>query len=300
MGTRVTVLIVAATVSCALGTGLYMQKRADDMRGPGPVAVSAPGTLPSEPDTGKLVLQDLTFTSAAPVVRPSRPDAGAVTDPAAGCPADMTVTPAKDAFLQVEIDAPCHAGERFTLHHSGLMITESLSPAGTYSGQVPAMAAHSVVLADFATGRDLEASARVVDFDRVERVALQWQGHSGLELHALEFGATYGEEGHVWAGSEPGRGAGSVELLGDPDQIAPHLLQVYTLPQSAALGDSDVSVEAEITAMNCDRTISAQLVERRGDHLRTRDLTLNMPDCSAVGDFLVLNNLVESLKIAAN
>ena len=34
--------------------------------------------------------------------------------------------------------------------------------------------------------------------------------------------------------------------------------------------------------------------------LRTQDLTLAMPDCQATGDFLVLNNLLENLKIAAN
>ncbi len=32
--------------------------------------------------------------------------------------------------------------------------------------------------------------------------------------------------------------------------------------------------------------------------METRDLILSVPDCDAVGDFLVLNNLVDDLKIA--
>ena len=33
--------------------------------------------------------------------------------------------------------------------------------------------------------------------------------------------------------------------------------------------------------------------------LRVRDLSLSIPACDGVGDFLVLKNLVEDLKIAA-
>ncbi|WP_413220306.1 hypothetical protein [Tritonibacter mobilis] len=295
MGIRVTGLIAAATVVCALGTGVYMQRSPASN-----AALNQPAPLPTEPETGKLVFQDVAYTSARTDRRTPRQPLRDVDTSLLQCASDLKLTPMPDALLRVEISAPCRGGERFTLHHSGVMVTQSLDAAGEFSGVLPALATHAVVIADFASGRDLEAVAEVSDLDSVERVVMQWQGDSGLELHALEFGATYGSAGHVWKGSETGQGAGQVLFLGDPAQVAARLLQVYTLPKNSGYGVVNISVEAEITSANCDQVVAAQLVERRGDRLRTRDLVLNIPECSATGDFLVLNNLVESLKIASN
>ncbi len=301
MGIRVTGLIAAATVVCALGTGVYMQRTADMQRSPASsAALDQPAPLPTEPETGKLVFQDVAYTSARTDTRTPRQPLRDVDTSLLQCASDLKLTPMPNALLRIEISAPCRGGERFTLHHSGVMVTQSLDAAGEFSGVVPALAARAVVIADFASGQDLEAVAKVSDLDSVERVVMQWQGDSGLELHALEFGATYGSAGHVWKGSESGQGEGQVLFLGDPAQVAARLLQVYTLPKNSGYGVVNISVEAEITSANCDQVVAAQLVERRGDRLRTRDLVLNIPECSATGDFLVLNNLVESLKIASN
>ena len=300
MGTRVTVLIVAATVACALGTGLYMQRTADVQRAAIQAQSTEPSALPAEPETGKLVFQDVAFTSARPLERSPQSNSGEIRAKISSCGGDMMLTARPDALLQVDIIAPCRAGERFTLHHSGLMMTHALDADGEFSGVVPALVSNAVVIADFASGRDLDAVATIDDLDDVERVVLQWQGESGFEVHALEFGATYGEAGHVWKGSEARTGAGQVLSLGDPGQVAAQRVEVYTLPKDAGAGTVSVSVEAEITTLNCDRSVDAQLIEHRGHRLQTQDLTLNIPECSAIGDFLVLNNLVESLKIAAN
>ena len=56
-----------------------------------------------------------------------------------------------------------------------------------------------------------------------------------------------------------------------------------------------------MTASNCGREIEAQSLEIGPDGtLKTRNLTLSVPDCDAVGSFLVLNNLVSDLKVASN
>lgn len=301
MGIRVTGLIAAATVVCALGTGVYMQRTADMQASPASsAALDQPAPLPTEPETGKLVFQDVAYTSARTDTRTPRQPLRDVDTSLLQCASDLKLTPMPDALLRVEISAPCRGGERFTLHHNGVMVTHSLDAAGEFIGVLPALATRAVVIADFASGRDLEAVAELNDLDSVERVVMQWQGDSGLDLHALEFGATYGSAGHVWKGSEPGQGAGQVLFLGDPAQVAARLLQVYTLPKNSGYGVVNISVEAEITSANCDQVVAAQLVERRDDRLRTRDLVLNIPECSATGDFLVLNNLIESLKIASN
>ncbi|NIZ11864.1 hypothetical protein [Phaeobacter sp. HF9A] len=299
MGTRVTALTVAATVVCALGTGLYMQKRAEQRATAAPLNVAALPDIPTDPISGDLLIQDMSFTSAPPPV-----DAPTETaQSSVACHGDMTVRAEPGAMLAVEIEAPCHAGERFTLHHGGLMVTEALDHDGHFTGSLPAFTPHAVVIADFVTGQDLDAAVEVEDLQSVDRIALQWQGNSGLEVHALEFGATYGDAGHVWSQSAPGQGTGQVDLIGAPEQSAPNLVEVYSLPRrdvTERRGEVSVSIEAEVTATNCDRAIEAELVEWRGGRLRSRDLVLNMPDCSAVGDFLVLNNIVETLKIASN
>ncbi|KUP94881.1 hypothetical protein TRIHO_02150 [Tritonibacter horizontis] len=303
MGIRVTALTVAATVVCALATGLFMQKRADLRH----TVVEetrqfAPG-IPAEPDTAELDLQDVAFTSLTPTDDPSLSPPQEPSHTPQRCVGDMQLRSMPAALMQVDIDAPCHAGERFTLHHAGLMVTQRLDDAGRYRGTLPALAEHAVALADFPFGQDFEARTQIVGLENIDRVILQWQGANGFELHALEFGATYGEAGHVWHGAIPGLGAGQVLSLGDPAQVAPYLAQIYSLPMTEAPKSNStvaISVEAEVTAENCDRTVVAQLFEHRRGEIRVQDLSLTMPDCSARGDFLVLNNLVETLRLTGN
>jgi hypothetical protein len=62
-----------------------------------------------------------------------------------------------------------------------------------------------------------------------------------------------------------------------------------------------LSVEAEVSELNCGQEIEAQSLQVGSDgKLKTRNLTLAVPDCDAIGNFLVLNNLLEDLKVARN
>jgi hypothetical protein len=61
-----------------------------------------------------------------------------------------------------------------------------------------------------------------------------------------------------------------------------------------------MTVEAEVTASNCGRELSARTMGvMDGTPAERHELTFFMPDCAAVGDFLVLKNLYEDLKIAS-
>jgi hypothetical protein len=145
----------------------------------------------------------------------------------------------------------------------------------------------------------------LVDFDRV---ALQWKGSTGFALHALEFGADYGTAGHVWAGASrdmtyavTGQG-GYLSQLGDqavPDGL---LAEVYTFPTGSSMtsGIVDLSVETEVAGNNCGLEIEARSLQTMGGNdIISRDLTLSVPNCDAEGNFLVLNNLLEDLKVAS-
>ncbi|KKK94445.1 hypothetical protein LCGC14_2682800, partial [marine sediment metagenome] len=133
--------------------------------------------------------------------------------------------------------------------------------------------------------------------------------HPATELHAREFGADYGDAGHVWSGAPRDMTAavlgegGFMTRNGDTDTSDPLMAEVYSFPVAAAGQEGDValSVEAEVSEANCGLEIEAQALELRGsDQVKTQNLTLAVPDCDAVGNFLVLNNLLQDLKVAQN
>ena len=90
--------------------------------------------------------------------------------------------------------------------------------------------------------------------------------------------------------------------LGRSDTLEARIAEVYSFPSGTAgsAGDILLSVEAEINMANCDRMVEAQSLEiRDAENLRIRELELDMPSCDSLGDFLVLKNLIEDLKIAS-
>jgi hypothetical protein len=271
-------------------------------------------------------VQDVRLTSALPTVADLMPDAPQfahpvkATDPVLPSP-DMTpvaerscditaeASPAPAAQVLLDVSAPCHQTARVTVHHSGMFFTEKTDAAGTISLTIPALAEQAVYIVAFSDGEGAVAQTQVADIADYNRVVLQWSGAAGFELHAREFGAAYGSAGHVWAGSavaslarlESGTG-GYLTHHGREDVAEPHSVEIYTFPatMSGRNGQIDLSVEAEITPTNCGLEIEAQTLERDASGaLRSKSLTLAVPGCDAVGDYLVLNNLFDDMKVAA-
>lgn len=224
---------------------------------------------------------------------------------------DVTATAAArpGAMVAVSMTAPCQPNERLTVHHNGVMFSAATDASGQLDLMVPALAADAVFILAFANGDGAVAQAQVDDIDQYDRTILQWRGPAGFQLHAREFGANYGTPGHVWSGSEQtitGIASGEngyVQRLGHAGGAEPLMAEVYTYPsgQTKRSGSIDLSVEAEVTPDNCGREIEAQTLERdRTGGIKTRDLTLAVPGCGAIGSFLVLNNLIADLKVARN
>ncbi len=222
------------------------------------------------------------------------------------CIASMTADPTIGAMANIHLDAPCQANTPVTLHHGGMVFTEVTDTHGQLDLTIPALVQDAVFVAAFENGDGAVAQLNVQGISNVDRVVVQWQGETGLQLHALEFGASYFKVGHVWAESQglPHRtDTGFLVRLGDPSQPNARLAEVYTYPtaDSTQTGIVNMSVEAEVTDKNCGHEISAQTLQfHRGGELHTQDLSLALPDCAAIGQFLVLKNMVEDLKIASN
>lgn len=250
--------------------------------------------LPAEP----LELENIALTSATAAIPAVEDDTVAPLEQ--NCTFHVTSEARPDAMVQLDVKAPCEPNARVNIHHSGMLFSARLDDAGHLKIDIPALKASGIFIVESDAGQTDVILQPVIGLDLVERVALQWTGHSGFELHAREFGAAYGSEGHIWHRNTDG--LGRIYQLGDSSLLTPDLVEIYSVPQqdSSGVGDIALTVEAEITALNCNRSISAQLLNLRGGVLTTRDLVLDMPSCEATGDFLVLNNLVENLTIAQN
>lgn len=240
--------------------------------------------------------------SQVPVISPS------VTADTA-CAAVLTARPMAAAMVQLNLTAGCQPDTRVTLHHNGMMISESTDSKGSLTLQMPALSPTAVFMAAFENGVTAMAKAEITSLDVYDRVVVQWEGPGDMQIHAFEFGADYTEEGHVWkaaprdaAEAALGRGGFLTELgkaMPDQDLRA----QAYTFPTGTVSrsGDVALSIETEVTAETCNRRMEAQTLQLTdGGALSVTDLTLDMPHCDAIGDFLVLKNLLQDLKIAQN
>ncbi|SMX33809.1 translocase [Maliponia aquimaris] len=322
-------IIGGATLVCALGTGYVMQygfgaptrapQAAERLELSGVVpatsAVFAPLAASASPEMPADLVLEMELPEAPMIVQAAAevdlpiedlPQAPGATGFA--CDITMTAEPTAGAMVNVVLTAPCRASERVTLHHQGLMFTEIMQPDGTLSVSVPALAEQAAFIASFPGGDGAMASAEVASLPFYDRVAVQWKGDAGLQLHAREFSAEYFAEGHIWAAAAgdltaaaKGEG-GFLTRLGRTDTPEALMAEIYSFPSGTArkTGTVLLSVEAEVTEANCGAPVEAQTLEiRGGGSLRTRDLSVAMPACDAVGDFLVLKNLVEDLTIAS-
>jgi len=266
-----------------------------------PKSAPQPKRLPSQPvDRAMVIPASLTDQPIAKLPND-------VPAPGFSCDIEMTANVQAAAMVEVLLNAPCMANERFTLHHNGMMISEVTNDDGQIRINVPALSTAAVFMASFVNGKAAMVSATVDTLEYYDRAVVQWQGESGLQLHAFEFGADYDGAGHIWANTKGdleqavnGK-SGVMSRLGADHLRAAYMAEVYTFPSGLAQqsGDVALNVEAEVTQANCGRDISAQSLEVSGaGPLRVRDLELAMPGCNAIGDFLVLKNMLNDMKIA--
>lgn len=271
------------------------------------VAAAASITIPSETPAPALALAGAGSFGLFTAALVDTPDAQ-VPAPAAPheCVGEMTAEALPAGLIGLQLAAPCAPLARVSFHHRGLTFTELTDAEGRIDIIIPALAEQAVILADIPGSAGAVAIADVPEIATLDRAVLQWQGEAGLQLHALEFGADYGTEGHVWAGNPRTAAAadgGFLIELGDPLAPEPLLAQVYTFPHDNAgrAGDVTLSVDAEVTAANCARDVSAQSLQiAPGTEPVAHDLTLQMPDCATTGDFLIVSGMLSDLHLASN
>lgn len=323
------VLTAVGTLTCALGIGFAMQNSEAAGYRYGETGTEINTSAPQVDDRVMVSVSDIKLTSAMPEldldlllpdaekpataqnlpapVPPKQSDTAPETV-AMVCDLDARAAAQPAAMVALSLTAACLPNAEVTIHHNGMYFTETLNEAGKLALTVPALSENAVFMVSYGDDQGVIAHTKVDDIARYKRVVLQWEGNAGFELHAREFGADYGAQGHVWRATDRGvdgliKGQGGhVMALGARYVAEPAMAEVYTFPASLALrpGLIDLSIEAQVTADNCATRIDAETLEMRGtDGLRTRSVSMDVPDCAAQGDYLVLNNPLEDLKLAA-
>ncbi len=212
------------------------------------------------------------------------------------CAPVLAASTERGAVVALTLRAPCDQGARVVVAHGGMTVTERVAANGLLSLEIPALDQAGQFEVRFADGRSVQVLHPVLDLATVKRFAVQWLGLDGFILHGLENGADFGQPGDV-SPSKPGPvwTGSSLVTLGDLTVDNPLRAQIYTYP---ADGTADIVVEAPVTAANCAQEMLGQTISSLGGTAQVVDLTLAMPDCSAVGDFLVLKNLASDMKLA--
>ena len=208
-------------------------------------------------------------------------------------------------MVRLQLDAPCYQNQRITVSHAGLEFADTTAGDGTFSVQMPAMNAFAPFAVTFADCRSIEAKTLKLSLDGYERVAISWSGAPALHVHAIEFGANFGETGHIWADAAtmPQNGGGHIVQLGNPLAVLPQLAEVYSVRSDLAtqMGTIDLLVEAEVNAKTCGRDVQGRALQLTGDgSLTSTGIAFSMPRCDGEDCYLQLNNLFQDLVIARN
>ncbi|CUK13403.1 hypothetical protein RUE5091_03630 [Ruegeria denitrificans] len=295
------------TVACALAIGYLMQNGfpawSNDVQG---TELAAAGQSADFPGLEDIVLTSSTpaqgSVRATPAARQSQTSGRSTPLDRTDCRLGARAHSVPGAAARLIVKAPCHGNERIEIHHNGLTVTRQTDANGTLDLTIPALSEYAIFLISLDDQKGTVATTHIPDISQYSRIALQWQGQTELQIHALEFGASYGDTGHVSAQSDT-QGAGNVIHMTQPTFTDARNIEIYSFPtaQSHQSGSIELTVEAEVTAENCGTDLQLQSLELREDReLRSRELMLNFPDCSKTGEFLVLNNLFQNLTIAAN
>jgi hypothetical protein len=211
-----------------------------------------------------------------------------------GCAPTLALSAVEGAMIALTLDAPCDAGERVVIRHSGISFTAQMGLDGRLSLSLPALEREALVAAYFEGSAIALASVAVPDVIQQSRFAFQAPSPLQFELRAKE-----GETIHVGGAPILGRvTSGRMVTLGSENVAQPLLAQVYTFP-GIDLGSSKLSVEIRITDQTCSRSFMAETRISQGGAVTSQTLPIAVPMCGTAGDILVLKNLVPAPTLAA-
>lgn len=301
--------IAAGTLVLGIGLSaaqMFQDKGGTPVASPAMAATDpAPAATPAQPVEPAAPVPDVANLPApepAPLPLPESEEAEpALAEAAETCLPTLDLTPEPDAMIGITLLAPCNPDDRIVLSHEGLAVTVQSTATGSVFTSLPALSTLGEVTARLADGTELSASLIVPEAAKVARFVVQWQGDDRLSLNAYADGAGFGDPGHhppvPLADLPLGTPVtGQVVRLGTEAVTLPLVADVFTF---AGNDGPALTIEAEVTDKTCNRELLGETIESRDGLAVAQDLTLAMPDCTAVGEFLVLNITPADLTLAA-
>lgn len=269
--------LVGGTVLVALAAGQYMQSgTAESAAAMAPVPASEVLPPPLRLAAGT-PLAGYEFQPAAVTRAETTPDPVILPQPEAvkdeACPVTLDVFADADAMLSLSLIAPCHPNEGVVLRHAGLSVTYQTTANGSLFLDFPALDTEGEIALRFMDGSEVTATAPVPELVGLRRFALQWIEGDSFNL----------------ATEAP------VISLGAAATALPMYALVATLPTP----DTAIAIEAAITDTSCGREALGAAYFSDGGALSIADLSVALPECDAQGGFVVLNNPIADMKLAA-
>jgi hypothetical protein len=274
--------MIAGTVAVALGAGEYLQS---SNAGSAPPEQTVDQKTVAEPHVAQIprrmaaatpldgyqpLAVEVTRTDAAPgpILLPAAEPAAEGT-----CPVTVDLFADADAMLALTLTAPCRPNEGVVLRHAGLSVTYMTTATGSLFVDIPALDMKGEVTVRFPDGTEVAAAAPVPELAEISRFALQWIDGDSFNLST----------------------DAPVVQLGTATTALPMYALVATLPDQA----TPIAIEAPINAENCGREALGAAYFSEGGTLAIADLTMALPECDSEGGFVVLNNPIADMKLAA-
>lgn len=240
---------------------------------------------------------------------PSDPSTPEVSEFGLPCTFSMEASAMPTAMVALDVMAPCMPDTRLIVRHAGLEVTGRTDALGLMTMDLPALETPAVIEVIRPDGTLDATLIGLSDMDEYDRVAVQWAAPAMVELHAMEFGAAFGGPGHIWRDA-PGEMAdamagigGFLTQIGDATVDDPQMAQIYTFPHGA-LGNGDqvrFSIDIPISETTCAQPLVAQTFQTtRAGPIEVTPIEMTLPPCDALGDYLVLQNILGDLRLAAN
>ena len=225
-----------------------------------------------------------------------------------GLPCGLAVTASAmpGAMVALDVMDPCRPDTDLTITHSGLRFGARTDKMGLVTLDLPALETPAFVTVQTADGAEAMAMAGLPDLGAYLRVAIIWEGDLGLDLHGFAQGAGFGEPGHIWR-ENPGDlaatmqgGDGVLTALGGPHGTRSLRAQVLTMARSRAAA-TRIALDIPIKPETCGLPLVAEAVQQTDTGALFRQpISLTLPGCDAVGDFLVLQNLFDPPRLVSN
>lgn len=292
---KLSLMLVGTAI--ALAAGHVVQERAGYAA---PERILASSMMRGLPDVMMWAMQDVASRPVASIAMADEPivlQPTLVEEVARNCTMQLGLLPLPNAMIGISLLAPCHPSARAVVMHEGMAFTAQTSPSGGLITLMPALTSEAKVRITFADGQEANGRLTVPDLGQLRRFVVQWQDGAQVGLHAFENDADYDTDGHIWAQNPRQAGAqGFMTSLGNPSGRLPLQAELYTFGSAPTRLD----LEAEVTPATCGKVLFGEMILSQSGQVQMSDLALAMPDCSAVGEILVLNNIDQHMTVLAN